>query len=69
MQHNNQPIMLSQEDAEMAVDQLVNAQKSDGGNLTIYSGQHPDHGNVYIVIPPFGSSYLLLPIEDRSLTR
>ncbi|WLR91036.1 hypothetical protein [Shinella zoogloeoides] len=59
-------IALAQEDAEATADLLSNIQKTDGGSVTIYQGEHPEYGNIFVVIPAFGQSYLLTPFEVLS---
>jgi len=56
-------IEISQEDAELHADRLTSAERFDNGSSVVYSGVHPEHGKVFIFIPPIGSSFLLLPFE------
>jgi hypothetical protein len=35
--------------------------------LMIYSGNHPEHGAIHIVVPMAGMSHLLLPFAVRHL--
>lgn len=54
---------LSQEAALAEVEQLSGMQMVDNGGLTVYSGFHANYGPVFIVIPPMGMSFLLLPFD------
>lgn len=46
---------------------LLNGIRTDIDGTTIYSGTHPEHGNIHIIVPPFGSGILLFPFETRAL--
>lgn len=49
------------EAAHEAVDEMENVTVEELQGVTVYSGKHPKHGNIHIVIPALGDSLLLLP--------
>ncbi|WP_276122595.1 hypothetical protein [Pararhizobium qamdonense] len=40
---------------------LENSVRTDRAGATIFSGKHPEHGNIHIIIPSFGEGLLLFP--------
>lgn len=52
---------LSYERALEEVRRLSSMQRHDSGGVEVYSGNHPQFGNVHIVLPPAGCGLLLLP--------
>ncbi|MGV1754798.1 hypothetical protein [Agrobacterium sp. CG674] len=54
-------ISVSFEAAYEAVALLENSQVEESGGVTVYSGRHPEHGNIHIAIPAIGNGMLLLP--------
>jgi hypothetical protein len=49
------------EDAYDIVSELQEARSEDSGGCALWCGNHPELGNIYVVIPPFENS-LILPI-------
>lgn len=58
-------IAISQEQAMENAGLLERSQIENRENMVLYSGIHPVHGPVHIVVPAFGQSFLLLPFENR----
>ena len=54
---------LSNEDAYLMGTALENVQVDDMNGCTIYSGKHPEYGNIHVVIPAMGGAKALLPFE------
>lgn len=54
-------IMVSFEAAYEAVALLEEKQVHEMQGVTVYSGKHPEHGNIHITIPAIGDGLLLLP--------
>lgn len=54
-------IMVSFEAAYEAVSLLENKQVAELEGVTVYSGKHPEHGNIHITIPAIGDGLMLLP--------
>jgi hypothetical protein len=54
-------IMVSFEAAYEAAALLEDKQVLELEGVTVYSGKHPEHGNVHITIPAIGDGLLLLP--------
>lgn len=54
-------ISVSYEAAYEAVGLLKDVQTEESGGITVYSGHHPEHGNIHIAIPAIGDGMLLLP--------
>jgi len=52
---------ISYENAMDLIEGLSDRQRHDHGGVEIYSGKHPQHGEIYIVLPPVGGGILLLP--------
>jgi hypothetical protein len=45
---------------------LVNCVRTDKEGVTVFTGTHPEHGNIHIIIPAVGQGLLLFPfvIQD-----
>ena len=43
------------------VAKLTNTSRLDGTPLILFQGEHPEHGQVSIIIPPLGNGFLMLP--------
>lgn len=54
-------LSLSYEAAYEAVEQMTVKVREDLEGVTVYSGAHPEHGNIHVVIPAMGEGLLLLP--------
>lgn len=54
-------IVLSYESASEAVAELAEKKVSDLEGVALYSGIHPKHGAVHIIIPAIGNGMILLP--------
>lgn len=54
-------IMVSYEAAYEAVAVLEDKRVDELEGVTVYSGRHPEHGNIHITIPALGDGMLLLP--------
>ncbi len=74
MDHQQQTVTKTQIDAIQEIPQdlawsererLVNCKRTDWAGVTIFTGTHPEHGNIHIVIPSFGEALLLFPFESR----
>jgi hypothetical protein len=53
------------EDAYEQANRLVNKARKEIGSMTIFSGDHPEYGNVHIIIPVIGAAILLLPFATQ----
>lgn len=60
-QKNLRNIMVSYEAAYEAVALLENKEVHHAEGVDVYSGRHPEHGNIFIAIPALGDGMLLLP--------
>jgi hypothetical protein len=58
-------IALDYESAALAVSELEGLQTQELDGTTIYSGKHPKHGCIHIVMPAAGSGMMLLPFVFR----
>lgn len=56
---------ISFEDAMEEVQQLKDVERKCSGGTEVYSGVHPVHGPIHLVIPMGGSGYRLLPFAIR----
>lgn len=54
-------IYVSFEEAFEAVDLLLGKQVLEMEGVTVYSGEHPEHGSIHIAVPAIGDGLLLLP--------
>jgi hypothetical protein len=54
------------EDSHAEIAKLEDATIKVSGGVTVHSGKHPEHGNIHIILPPFGMSILCLPFAIRS---
>lgn len=54
---------LSNEDAYLMGTALEDVQVDELNGVTIYSGKHPEHGNIHVVVPAIGDAKVLLPFE------
>jgi len=54
-------ISVSYEAAYEAVSEMTVKIREDLNGVTVYSGYHPEHGNIHVVIPAMGDGLLLLP--------
>lgn len=57
---------ISFEDAFLEIEKMTEVEKNDTGPIAVYSGVHPEHGAIHIVVPSAGSGLLLYPfaIQD-----
>jgi hypothetical protein len=53
------------ETAIIEADKLENANRQEAGGCTVYTGRHPEHGDIHIIIPPLGGGLLLFPFVSR----
>ena len=53
------------ETALSEAERLENCIKRESAATTVYSGRHPDHGDIHIIVPPIGNGYLLFPFAIR----
>lgn len=57
-------LSMSNEDAYVLAAELEEKQEEVVNGVTIYSGRHPQHGNIHIVVPAIGDeAKALLPFE------
>lgn len=56
-------LSLSNEQANELAMELEDRKVDDMNGCTIYSGKHPAHGNIHVVIPAMGDAKALLPFE------
>jgi hypothetical protein len=57
-------LSMTNEDAYMMSFELEEKQEEVMNGCTIYSGKHPEHGNIHIVIPAMGdNAKALLPFN------
>ena len=53
----------SNEQANELAMELEDRQVEELNGCTIYSGKHPAHGNIHVVIPAMGDATALLPFN------
>ena len=53
----------SNEQANELAMELEDREVEEINGCTIYSGKHPTHGNIHVVIPAMGDAKALLPFE------
>lgn len=58
-------IALDYESAVFAIAELEGKQIRELDGTTVYSGRHPTHGNIHIVMPAIGDGLMLLPFVFR----
>ena len=56
-------LSINNEDAYQLAMELEGRQEDSVNGCTIYSGKHPVHGNIHVVIPAMGDAKALLPFE------
>lgn len=60
-------IVLSYESASETVAELAEKEVNDLEGVTLYSGIHPKHGAVHIVMPAIGNGMILLPFALQKI--
>ena len=58
---NNSIVELNHEQAYEEADRLEQRTRKDTDGCTVFTGVHPEHGSIHIVIPAIGNGMLLLP--------
>jgi len=53
------------ETALLEAEKLENSNRQEIAGSTIYTGTHPEHGNIHIIIPPLGGGILVFPFVSR----
>lgn len=53
------------EDAMEEIVSLKDAERKESGGVEVYSGVHPKHGPIHIVVPAAGNSFRLMPFAIR----
>lgn len=56
---------ISIEEAYEEIELLQDKQKVESGGVEVYSGFHPVHGAVHIILPPVSTGLLLKPFVIR----
>jgi hypothetical protein len=56
-------LSLANEDAYILASELEDKKTDEVNGCTIYSGKHPEFGNIHIVIPALGDAKALFPFE------
>ena len=54
-------IKMEWEDVYEELEKMTGVHKEESGGTTVYSGYHPKHGNIHVVVPMAGEGFLLLP--------
>jgi len=57
---------ISSEEAYTEAQNLEDSSIEQLDGVTVYTGRHPIHGSIHIVIPAAGEGLLLLPIVIRA---
>lgn len=58
-------LSMNNEQAYLVAQELVDREEEFMNGCTIYSGKHPVHGNIHVVIPAMGEAKALLPFEVK----
>lgn len=58
-------LSIDNESAYMLAMELEERQEDAMNGCTIYSGKHPEHGNIHVVIPAIGDAKALLPFQTK----
>ncbi|OWZ90473.1 hypothetical protein B9J07_28215 [Sinorhizobium sp. LM21] len=58
-------LSIDNESAYMLAMELEERQEDAMNGCTIYSGKHPTHGNIHVVIPAIGDAKALLPFQTK----
>ena len=56
-------LSFTNEQANEVAMELEDRQVEEMNGCTIYSGKHPVHGNIHVVIPAMGDAKALLPFD------
>lgn len=56
-------LSFTNEQANEVAMQLEGLEVEEMNGCTIYSGKHPEHGNIHVVIPAMGDAKGLLPFD------
>lgn len=52
---------MTHEEAMIETTKLVRCEITEYNGVTIYTGDHPEHGSVHIILPMSGSNLLIFP--------
>ncbi|MBD9511661.1 hypothetical protein IB265_33435 [Ensifer sp. ENS10] len=58
-------LSIDNESAYMLAMELEERQEDAMNGCTIYSGKHPIHGNIHVVVPAIGDAKALLPFQTK----
>lgn len=56
-------LSFTNEQANEVAMELEDRQVEEMNGCTVYSGKHPVHGNIHVVIPAMGDAKALLPFD------
>jgi NAD(P)H-hydrate repair Nnr-like enzyme with NAD(P)H-hydrate epimerase domain len=62
---NNQVFEVSREDGAAIVEQLSEKHQYPVHSVDLFSGNHTDHGRIYVVFPATGNA-IILPIDIQN---
>lgn len=57
---------LTHEAAMDLVSELKDMKVTHESAVSVYAGEHPERGAIYVIIPPFGNGYILSPLVIRA---
>ena len=58
-------LSINNDEAYILAMDLEDRQEDNVNGCTIYSGKHPVHGNIHVVIPAMGDAKALLPFSVK----